>query len=41
MIRKLNSTLIQIMHLVCCGLNIHKDKIAACLVTVADAGVEN
>ena len=40
MTKKLNSTLIQIMHPVCCGLDVHKDKISACLITVDDAGVE-
>lgn len=40
MTKKLNSTLIQVMHPVCCGLDVHKDKISACLITVDDAGVE-
>ncbi len=35
-----NSTLIQIVHPVCCGLDVHKDKISACLITVDEAGAE-
>ncbi len=40
MTKILNSTLIQIMHPVCYGLDVHKDKISVCLITVDDAGVE-
>lgn len=40
MTRKLDSTLIQIIHPICCGLDVHKDKISACLITVDDNGVE-
>jgi transposase len=40
MTKKLNSTLIQIVHPICCGLDVHKDKIAACLITVDDTGAE-
>ncbi len=35
-----NSTLIQIVHPVCCGLDVHKDKISACLITIDEAGAE-
>jgi transposase len=35
-----NSTLIQIVHPVCCGLDVHKDKISACLITMDEAGAE-
>ncbi len=35
-----NSTLIQIVHPICCGLDVHKDKISACLITVDDNGKE-
>jgi transposase len=38
MTMKLDSTLIQIMHPICCGLDVHKDKISACLITVDDNG---
>lgn len=41
MTRKKDSTLIQIIHPVCCGLDVHKDKISACLITVNDDGTEN
>ena len=32
--RSKNNTLIQIVHPICCGLDVHKDKISACLITV-------
>ncbi len=35
-----DSTLIQIVHPICCGLDVHKDKISACLITVDDNGKE-
>jgi len=35
-----DSTLIQIVHPICCGLDVHKDKISACLITVDDNGAE-
>ena len=35
-----NSTLIQIVHPICCGLDVHKDKVSACLITVDDNGKE-
>jgi hypothetical protein len=34
MTRKLDTTFIQIMHPVCCGLDVHKEKVSACLITV-------
>ena len=40
MTRKLDSTLIQIVHPICCGLDVHKDKISACLITVDENGAE-
>ena len=40
MTTKLDSTLIQIMHPICCGLDVHKDKISACLITVDENGAQ-
>ena len=40
MTKKSDSTLIQIVHPICCGLDVHKDKISACLITVDDNGAE-
>ena len=40
MTQKLDSTFIQIVHPVCCGLDVHKKKISACLITVDDNGHE-
>lgn len=40
MTKKSDSTLIQIVHPICCGLDVHKDKISACLITLDDTGVE-
>lgn len=40
MTRKKDSTLIQIVHPVCCGLDVHKDKVSACLITLKDNGTE-
>lgn len=40
MTKKSDSTLIQIVHPICCGLDVHKDKISACLITVDDKGAE-
>ncbi len=40
MTMKSDSTLIQIVHPICCGLDVHKDKISACLITVDDNGAE-
>ena len=36
-----NSTLIQIVHPICCGLDVHKDKVSACLITVNSDGTEH
>ena len=41
MTKRSNSTLIQIVHPVCCGLDVHKDKISACLITVDNNGAED
>lgn len=35
-----NSTFIQIVHSVCCGLDVHKQKISACLITIDILGKE-
>lgn len=40
MTQKKDSTLIQIVHPVCCGLDVHKDKVSACLITLDDNGAE-
>jgi transposase len=40
MTKRKDSTLIQIVHPICCGLDVHKDKISACLITVDDIGAE-
>jgi transposase len=40
MTTKSDSTLIQIIHPICCGLDVHKDKISACLITVDSGGTE-
>lgn len=40
MTKKSNSTLIQIVHPICCGLDVHKDKISACLIQVDENGKE-
>ena len=36
----INSTFIHIIHPVCCGLDVHKDKISACLITLDENGKE-
>ncbi|MBU0992397.1 MAG: IS110 family transposase [Proteobacteria bacterium] len=41
MTKKLDTTFIQIIHPVCCGLDVHKKKISACLITVAENGEEH
>jgi len=38
MTMKSDSTLIEILHPICCGLDVHKDKVSACLITVGDNG---
>ena len=40
MTKKLDTTFIQIVHPVCCGLDVHKKKISACLITVDENGHE-
>ncbi|WP_300465187.1 IS110 family transposase [Desulfobacula sp.] len=40
MTRKLDTTFIQIVHPVCCGLDVHKKKISACLITIDELGEE-
>jgi len=40
MTKPFDSTFIQIIHPVCCGLDVHKDKISACLITLDDNGKE-
>jgi len=40
MTKKLDTTFIQIVHPVCCGLDVHKKKISACLITVDEQGNE-
>ena len=40
MTKSFDNTFIQIIHPVCCGLDIHKDKISACLITLDDNGKE-
>lgn len=40
MTKSLDSTFIQIIHPICCGLDVHKDKISACLITVNEVGKE-
>ena len=40
MTKKLDSTLIQIIHPICCGLDVHKDKISACLINVDENGLQ-
>jgi transposase len=40
MTKKLDTTFIQIVHPVCCGLDVHKKKISACLITINEQGEE-
>lgn len=40
MTKKIDTTLIQIVHPVCCGLDVHKKKISACLITLDENGQE-
>jgi transposase len=40
MTKKLDNTFIQIIHPICCGLDVHKKKISACLITVDENGKE-
>lgn len=40
MTKKVDTTFIQIVHPVCCGLDVHKKKISACLITLDEDGHE-
>ena len=40
MTKKLDKQLISIIHPICCGLDVHKKKISACLITVDPLGKE-
>ena len=40
MTKELDTTFIQIVHPVCCGLDVHKKKISACLITIDEQGKE-
>ena len=40
MTQEQNTTAISIMHPVCCGLDVHRMKIAACLITIDSDGNE-
>lgn len=40
MTKKIDTTFIQIIHPVCCGLDVHKKKISACLLTIDENGKE-
>ena len=40
MSKKLDTTFIRVVHPVCCGLDVHKKKISACLITVDEHGQE-
>lgn len=40
MTKKLDTTFIQLVHPVCCGLDVHKKKISACLISVDEHGQE-
>jgi transposase len=40
MTKKLDTTFIQIVHPVCCGIDVHKKKISACLITIDEQGEE-
>jgi len=40
MTKKLDTTFIQIVHPVCCGIDVHKKKISACLITIDGQGQE-
>jgi len=40
MARKKNSPIVEVMHPNCCGLDVHKQIISACLITVDDNGKE-
>ena len=40
MTQEQNTTAISIMHPICCGLDVHKEKISACLMTIDEYGRE-
>jgi len=40
MTKKLDTTFIQVVHPVCCGLDVHKKKVSACLITIDEHGQE-
>ena len=40
MTKSIDSTFIQIVHTVCCGFDVHKNKIFACLITLDKNGKE-
>lgn len=40
MTKRDDNTFVRIIHPVCCGLDVHKKKISACLITVDNLGVE-
>lgn len=40
MTKKSDTTFIQIVHPICCGLDVHKKKISACMLTIDDHGKE-
>lgn len=40
MTKKADTTFIQIIHPVCCGIDVHKKKISACLITLGEHGQE-
>ena len=40
MSKKLDTTFIRVVHPVCCGLDVHKKKISACLITLNEHGQE-
>ena len=38
MTKKLDTTFISVMHPICCGLDVHKNIISACLITLNPLG---
>ena len=40
MTHRQNTAAIRIIHPICCGLDVHKEKISACLMTVDEEGQE-
>jgi transposase len=41
MARSKDTTVLSVMHGICCGLDIHKESISACLVSTGIHGEEN